>query len=183
MASASPEEIALMKQYMAAFNDTDAEAVNTKPTVTPSDPYMDLYIEDYVDASKPYNEPTQYVIPQSIEVKEEPHESVKSIKIYKIMCGSTTLITRMYSHDAAQFIKKSLLDGKAFDTPEVLTILSLGLQYTKSVDTLSSVMQERQKALRKNDYDSAKMYDTQISSKQQEAVKVLKLIADRIQTK
>lgn len=182
MASASPEEIALMKQYMAAFDDTTNAPITNIQPLTPSDPYTDLYIEDYVDVSKPYTEP-QYVIPQSIEVKEEPHESVKSIKIYKIMCGSTTLITRMYSHDAAQFIKKSLLDGKSFDTPEVLTILSLGLQYTKSVDTLSSVMQERQKALRKNDYDSAKMFDTQISAKQQEAVKVLKLIADRIQTK
>ena len=189
MANVSPQEIELFKNFADIVADDSVfdSSIVQKPQganiYDSPDELAQMYL-DYADVPVQSFAPmVQPVIANKVEVLEEPHESVKSIKVYKLKLGNIILINRIYSKDVANFIMNELNSGKSFDDSLVLGILSLGLQYTKNIDSLSSVMKTRQISLRNMDYESAKQHDAEIKKRQDDALKIMKLITSKVITK
>jgi len=181
MADVSQEEINMFKNLTSLVSD-ESEYQPIASNYNTFSEYDNSFDIPYVDDHPEYQNNTAplFSVSDKVQIKTAPYQDIKSITVYSLQLGSTTLISRLYSKDAAEYLAKELNSGKSFDDPLMLGILSLGLKYTKSIDTLSLIMSERQKALRKKDYDAAKVYDGKINVAHSDAISVIELITSKI---
>lgn len=126
--------------------------------------------------NRPYtNYPTQSVgIQSSWEVVAEQYNGSKSLSVYTIQDSATkkAILSNILMRESAYSIRNLLNEGKTFDSPQILGIVSSGIQYTKEVKKVFENLKQRGACLRESNYTAAASLDGKIQKNKDTATTI-----------
>lgn len=186
------DEVAAMKNVLGNFYDAVGDLFSDAPSQPQSAPQpQTIWVDDegidyqaYMRQQQGIQAPqqTQYQGYQTYqpvqtqvnsvwEVVAEQYEGSKTLNTYKIVDSATRkpVLSNILMKECACSIKNLLNDGKTFDSPQLLGIISSGIRYTKEVKKVFEHLKQRKSCLRESNYQGAATLDTKIQSNKAEA--------------
>ena len=151
-------------QYQMGWDDNnwdegvDLEVFQQMPQKTHNRPYTNY---------QPQVQPIQSMW----EVIAEQYNGSKSLKNYTIQDNVTkkAILSNILMKESAYAIANLLNAGKTFDSPQVLGIISSGIQYTKEVKKVFEHLKQRGACLRESNYAGAASLDSKIQKNKDSA--------------
>ena len=126
--------------------------------------------------NRPYTnyQPQPQTIQSMWEVVSEQYNGSKSLNNYTIRDSATkkAILSNILMKECAYSIANLINSGKTFDSPQVLGIISSGIQYTKEVKKVFEHLKQRGACLRESNYAGAASLDSKIQKNKDTATTI-----------